>query len=96
LNEKRRLSFGGNLQIPIALLVFSFTGFYAAMNIQSHKHTVRADLVGITAYEVSTLCPFLAVANVVMANPSLGPARFPVVVALLFWFVDHGIRYSSD
>jgi len=89
-------NFDIDLSVPIALLVISFTGFYAAMNIQSYKHTIRADQIGTTAYELATLCLFVAVANVIVSNHSLGPSKYLAVAALLIWFVDHGIRLVSD
>lgn len=85
-------NFGIDLSVPITLLVISFTGFYAAMNIQSYKHTDFADQIGTTSYEIGSLGLFLAVAYVIVSNPGLAPSKYLAIAALAIWFVDHGIR----
>lgn len=89
-------NFGIDLRIPIALLVVSFTGFYAAMNIQSYKHTALHDQIANTAYELGTLGLFASVAFIIVSNPDLGPSKYLALGALLVWFVDHAIRLVSE
>src|SRR5690606_7471376 len=89
-------NFGIDLRIPIALLVISFTGFYAAMNIQSYKHTALHEQIGSMAYDLGTLSLFVAVTFVIVSNTGLGPSKYLALGALLVWFVDHAIRLVSE
>jgi hypothetical protein len=89
-------NFGIDLRVPVALLVISFTGFYVAMNVQSYKHTDRADQIGTAAYELGTLGLFVAIANVIVSNTGLGPSKYLAGAALIAWLLDHGIRLRNE